>query len=310
MSKLYKILLLAMSLVLISCGSSEDNNQTRQNERQKTEVTEKAEVKSETAEVKSETTEVKDDLKDDPWIKDASYDKNVTDDELEWINKVTKLIADKDSREILKILGGSAKEFVNGDALKLDPAYDPLSLSGKIKKIINIKKERGTDNGADAYLYSVLTEGEDKNLIFKIARNVADELVTFQLIIEGAEQDSADEDSEYMDFVEYAYTILENVSTGNFDYFETACKDMEATPEEIKNIYEEIKNVFDKAGEITDNSYNVGALEMSTLYGDPSLTGYAIQVYVRLFPENTQAIDFNLYFDEEMNLITLNYQVY
>lgn len=132
MSKLYKVVLLAMSLVLISYGNSENDNQTSQKETQKTEIT--------------ETSEVKVDLKNDPWIKDAKYDKNVSDDELQWINKVTKLIAEKDSREILKILGASAKDFANGDPLSLDPAYGPLSLSGRIKKIVNNAGEITNDS--------------------------------------------------------------------------------------------------------------------------------------------------------------------
>ncbi len=296
MSKLYKALLVAMSLVLISCGSSKNNNQTSQTEAQNTEI--------------SEAGEVNDDLKNDPWIKDAKYDKNVSDDELQWLNKVTKLIAEKDSREILKILGGSAKDFVNDDPIKLDPAYGPLSLSGKIKKIIDIKKEIATDNGADAYLYNVFTEGENINLIMKIARNTANELVTLQLAIDGAEQNSSEVNSKYKDYVDYAYTILQNVSKGNIDYYETACKDMEATPDEIKKSYDEIKKIFDNAGEIKKDTYNVAVEEMSTIYGDSSLKGNAIQVYVRLFPEKVQAVDFNLYFDEEMNLLTLNYKAY
>lgn len=210
----------------------------------------------------------------------------------------------------IKNPGGSAKDFAKGDPINLDPAYAPLSLSGKIKKIIDIKKEIVTDSGTDAYLYNVLTEGENKNLIFRIARNAANELVTFQLVIEGAEQNSADVNSQYKDFVEYDYTILQNVSKGNFDYFETACKDMEATPDEIKNSYEETKKVFDNAGKFTSDNYSIGVEEMSTLYGDPSLKGNAIQVYVRILPEKAQAIDFNLYFDEEMNLLTLNYRPY
>lgn len=306
MKKSLIILLACSALLLVSCKNEQkDDAKTEQ-----ANVSE--DTKKETKDDFETGTNKKDETKDiddanENWLSDAEISDEISEDEKDWILNVSKIIDKKDKDAMNEIIGGGAKTFVDSNPNILDEALMPLNVSGKINRIISVDKTIGKDtDGSTAYLYNVLCEGEKDNVYMSIARNDSDELVAIRLNIADVVDNQDELKTKYKSTIEKAYEIIKLIKDDKYDEFIKEAENVNATEEEIKHIYDIAFEGFKTCGEILSDDYIVAENQMKDII-ETDKEGLLIQVYIRIKSKNYTTMDFTMFFDEDNNLLVINY---
>lgn len=319
----FRFLIIISILFLTSCVRVDNPNEIdkktedkKEEVKTETEKTEETEEKEETKveEIKDTEEKVEDTEKsvatDDEIIKDAKIASDISDDEIIWIVDKVKLFSNEDFEGIKKVLGGSAKDFAESNDDLLDRGVSPIRISGKIKKILSIDKTLQKDNdGTNVYFYTVLCEGENDNIYINVGRNDEDKLAGFQLNIASVIDNQEALQTKYKALTERAFDIIKLIKDGKYEEFMNETTHIMAEKEEIKKVYDMALEGFNTSGKLLRDKYRISEENLSDVI-ETTKEGLAIQVYIRLVAENYSAIDFQLFFDEDDNLLAISYNRY
>lgn len=325
MKKIYLMILTIVTIVFLSSCARVDNPNVTDNKTEdvkeevktKTEKTEEIKETEETKKVeklnepeeKVENTE-KSAATNDEIIKDAKIASDISDDEIDWIVNTVKIISDEDFDAIKKLLGGSAKKFAESNENLLDQGLAPIRISGKIKKILSIEKTLQKDNdGTDVNFYTVLCEGENDNIYVNVGRNDENKLASFQINIASVIDNQEALQKKYKALIDRTFDIIKLIKDGKYEEFMNETTHIMAEKEEIKKVYDMALEGFNTSGKLRGDKCRVAENHLSDVI-ETTKEGIAIQIYIRLVAENYSAIDFQLFFDEDGNLLAITYNRY
>lgn len=235
-----------MMLICASCSSDKPNDKAKTNNETKIASEDKKEASSSTEKKETSEESINDAANDNSLVKDTVWQVEMTDNDKEWIEKNVKLLCSKDIDKIKSSLAGSAKTAVDKDPNLIIESLKPLEISGDIVKIEKVSIESGQDgDGSKAYIYQALCQGEKKKIYFNLARNIANQLISFQLSTADFEENQDELKEKYKAFINKSLEVIGTVKSKDYEAFKAYFGNIGAKEEDIKNLYDMILNDID-----------------------------------------------------------------
>lgn len=300
-----------MMLICASCSSDKPNGKAKTNSETNIASEDKKEASSSTE--KNETSEesLNDEANDDSLVKDTVWQVEMTDNDKEWIEKNIKLLCSKDIDKIKSSIAGSAKTAVDKDPNLIIEALKPLEISGDIVKIEKVSMESGQDgDGSKAYIYQALCQGEKKKIYFNLARNIANQLISFQLSTADFEENQDELKEKYKAFINKSLEVIGTVKSKDYETFKAYFGNVGAKEEDIKNLYDMILNDIDSLNSnYSEPQINIAEKEAKNVFADKSMQGKAIEILIKYLGDATKPIlYYDFFYDEDMNIYNLTYR--
>ena len=300
-----------MLLICASCSSDKPNDKAKTNSETKIASEDKKEASSSTE--KNETSEesLNDEANDDSLVKDTVWQVEMTDNDKEWIEKNIKLLCSKDIDKIKSSLAGSAKTAVDKDPNLIIEALKPLEISGDIVKIEKVSMESDQDgDGSKAYIYQALCQGEKKKIYFNLARNIANQLISFQLSTADFEENQDELKEKYKAFINKSLEVIGTVKSKDYEAFKAYFGNVGAKEEDIKNLYDMIINDIDSLNSnSSEPQINIAEKEAKDVFADKSMQGKAIEILIKYLGDaNKPILYYDFFYDEDMNIYNLTYR--
>lgn len=300
-----------MMLICASCSSDKPNDKAKTNNETKIASEDKKEASSSTEKKETSEESLNDAANDHSLVKDTVWQVEMTDNDKEWIEKNIKLLCSKDIDKIKSSLAGSAKTAVDKDSNLIIDALKPLDISGDIVKIEKVSIESGQDaDGSKAYIYQALCQGEKKKIYFNLARNIANQLISFQLSTADFEENQDELKEKYKAFINKSLEVIGTVKSKDYEAFKTYFDKVGAKEEDIKNLYDMILNDIDSLNSnYSEPQINIAEKEAKDVFADKSMQGKAIEILIKYLGDATKPIlSYDFFYDEDMNIYNLTYR--
>lgn len=301
-----------MMLICASCSSDKPNDKAETNNETKTVSEDKKEASSSTEKKETSKESLNDAANDDSLVKDTVWQVEMTDNDKEWIEKNVKLLCSNDIDKIKSSLAGSGKTAVDKDPNLIIEALKPLEISGDIVKIEKVSMESGQDeDGSKAYIYQALCQGEKKKIYFNLARNIANQLISFQLSTADFEENQDELKEKYKDFIDKSFEVIGAVKSKDYETFKAYFDKVGAKEEDIKNIYDMILSGIDslKNSIYSEPQINIAEKEAKDVFADKSMQGKAIEILINYLGDSANPIiSYDFFYDEDMNIYNLSYR--
>lgn len=310
------MLIIIEILLLLSCFACNKNNDNHKegNETKTTNENNTNETKTASNTTNNDTAtdeKSKSNNEIDAFIKDTDFQSDISDEEKTWILNTIKMISSKDPEAIKNALSGLAKEALDKDPNAIDNTLKPLDNSGEIKKISKVEKSDSTESdGTKSYLYNIVCEAEKDNLHFTIIRDDTFKMLGLKLDLEQDLLKQKELNDKYSAFADKAFEIINLISNKKYDEYKALCTKADATEADVKNLYDVAVEGFDMSGGIVDNTYTLSEHNIKDLFENAKSDGLSIEVLAKLKAKNNFIIDFDMCFDEDMNLLSINYNRY